>query len=478
MTAESREIVVIGGGIAGLAATLALHESGRDVVLLEAGSRLGGVIRTETTGGFVVEAGPDAILAQKPEGLALCRTLGLGDRLVPTNPALRTVFVLHQGRLHPLPEGMMLAVPTRVLPFLRSRLFSWPGKLRMGMDLVLPVRERDEDESIASLLRRRLGEEAVERLGEPLMAGIHAGDPEQLSIQATFPRFVELERRHRSLIRGMWASRPRGPAATRPAFYSLTGGLGEMVEALRCRLPAHAVRLGARVKGLRREAGRFAVKLADGSLLTTESVILAVPAPAAAPLLAEMSPEAGLLLQTVPFASSATVALGYRREDVAHPLDGYGMLVPRGERLRTSACSFVSSKFPGRAPEGHVLLRAFLGGARDADLLQLPDVELAALARREMQGILGLRGAPVLERVYRWPRATPQMTVGHLERMERLDRIVDGLPGLFLTGAGLHGAGIPDAIADGGRAARAAAGYVVAVPPSRLIHSARCPAAS
>jgi len=478
MTAESREVVVVGGGIAGLAATLALHESGRDVVLLEAGSRLGGVIRTETTGGFVVEAGPDAILAQKPEGLALCRTLGLGDRLVPTNPALRTVFVLHQGRLHPLPEGMMLAVPTRVLPFLRSRLFSWPGKLRMGMDLVLPVRERDEDESIASLLRRRFGEEAVERLGEPLMAGIHAGDPEQLSIQATFPRFVELERRHHSLIRGMWASRPRGPAATRPAFYSLTGGLGEMVEALRCRLPAHAVRLGARVKGLRREAGRFAVKLADGSLLTTESVILAVPAPAAAPLLAEMSPEAGLLLQTVPFASSATVALGYRREDVAHPLDGYGMLVPRGEGLRTSACSFVSSKFPGRAPEGHVLLRAFLGGARDADLLELPDVELAALARREMQGILGLRGAPVLERVYRWPRATPQMTVGHLERMERLDRIVDGLPGLFLTGAGLHGTGLPDAIADGGRAARAAAGYVVAVPPSRLIHSARCPAAS
>ncbi|HET6897974.1 MAG TPA: protoporphyrinogen oxidase [Vicinamibacteria bacterium] len=478
MTVESREIVVIGGGIAGLAAALALHEEGRDVVLLEAGPRLGGVIRTETPDGFVVEAGPDAILAQKPEGLALCRTLGLGERLVPINPVTRTVFVLHRGRLHPLPEGMMLAVPTRVLPFLRSHLFSWPGKLRMGMDLVLPGRARDEDESIASLLRRRFGTEAVERLGEPLMAGIHAGDPEQLSIQATFPRFVELERRHHSLIRGMWASRPRGPAATRPAFYSLTGGLGEMVEAVRRRLPAHAVRLAARVKGLRREAGGFAARLADGSSLRTSSVILAVPAPAAAPLLAEMSPEAGLLLQTVPFASSATVALGYRREDVAHPLDGYGMLVPRGEGLRTSACSFVSSKFPGRAPEGHVLLRAFLGGARDPDLLQLADDELAALARREMRDVLGLRGAPVLARVYRWRRATPQMTVGHLERMRRLDRIVEGLPGLFLTGAGLHGTGIPDGIADGGRAARAAAGYVVAVPPSRRIHSALCPAAS
>ena len=478
MTKESLEVVVVGGGIAGLAATLALHESGRDVRLLEAGARLGGVIRTETTGGFVVEAGPDAILAQKPDGLDLCRTLGLANQLVPINPVSRTVFVLHRGRLQPLPEGMMLAVPTRVLPFLRSRLFSWPGKIRIGMDLLMPRRACDEDESIASLLRRRFGEEAVERLGEPLMAGIHAGDPEQLSIQATFPRFVELERRHRSLIRGMWACRPRGPAAARPAFYSLAGGLGEMVDALRRRLPADTVRLAARVKGLRRETGGFAVTLADGSSLRTQCVILAVPAPAAARLLAEMSREAGLLLQTVPFASSATVALGYRREDVAHPLDGYGMLVPRGEGRRTSACSFVSSKFPGRAPEGHVLLRAFLGGARDPDLLQLTDSELAALARREMRDVLGLRGTPVLERVYRWPRATPQMTVGHQERMNRLDRIVEGVPGLFLTGAGLHGTGLPDAIADGGRAARAAAGYVVAALPSRLIHSARCPAAS
>jgi oxygen-dependent protoporphyrinogen oxidase len=472
------DVVVVGGGIAGLSAAFALQEAGRDVLLLEAGPRLGGVIRTEMVDGFVIEAGPDAILAQKPEGLALCRALGLADRLVPTTPRQQTVFVLRDGRLHSLPEGMMLAVPTRILPFLRSRLFSWPGKLRMGLDLFLPRRACDADESIASLLRRRFGREAVDRLGEPLMAGIHAGDPEQLSIRATFPRFVDLERRHRSLIRGMWASRPRGAATAAPAFYSLTGGLGEIVDAVRRRLPAYAVRLGARVKGVRREAGRFAIKLADGSWLRTESVILAVPAPAAAPLLAEMSPEAGLLLQTVPFASSATVALGYRREDVAHPLDGYGMLVPRGEGLRTSACSFVSSKFPGRAPEGHVLLRAFLGGARDPDLLQLTDAELAALARREMRDVLGLRGSPVLERVYRWPRATPQMTVGHLERMNRLDRIVEGLPGLLLTGAGLHGAGLPDAIADGGRAARAAAGYVVAAPPSRLIHSARCPAAS
>jgi protoporphyrinogen/coproporphyrinogen III oxidase len=475
---ESREVVVIGGGIAGLSAALALHDAGRDFLLLEAGPRLGGVIRTETTDGFVIEAGPDAILAQKPEGLELCRALGLADRLVPTNPQVRTVFVLHRGRLHPMPEGMMLAVPTRVLPFLRSRLFSWPGKLRMGMDVLLPRRAGEGDESIASLLRRRLGDEAVDRLGEPLMAGIHAGDPERLSIQATFPRFVELERRHRSLIRGMWASRPHGPAAGGPAFYSLAGGLGELVEALRRELPAARVRLAARVKRLQQEAGRLVITLPDGSSLDAQSVILAVPAHAAAPLLSGISPEASLLLQTIPFASSATVALGYRREDVTHPLDGYGMLVPRREGLRISACSFVSSKFPGRAPEGHVLLRAFLGGARDPDLLQLSDAELGALARRELRDVLGLRGEPALERVYRWPRATPQMVVGHLERMNRLDRIVDGLPGIFLTGAGLHGAGLPDAIADGARAAGAACAYVVAAPPSRFIQSARCPAAS
>jgi oxygen-dependent protoporphyrinogen oxidase len=472
------DVVVVGGGIAGLSAAFTLQAAGRDVLLLEAGPRLGGVIRTETVDGFVIEAGPDAILAQKPEGLALCRALGIADRLVPTTPRRRTVFVLRGGRLHPLPEGMMLAVPTRILPFLQSRLFSWPGKLRMGLDLLLPRRACDADESIASLLRRRFGREAVDRLGEPLMAGIHAGDPEKLSIQATFPRFVDLERRHRSLIRGMWASRPRGDAAGRPAFYSLAGGLGELVGALAGRLTAGSVRLGTRVTALRRDSGTFTLTLHDGSTLAAQSVILAVPAHAAAPLVSALSPEAALLLQTIPFASSATVALGYRRADVTHSLDGHGMLVPRSERLRCSACTFVSSKFPGRAPEGHVLLRAFLGGARDPEVLGLDDAELAALVRRERGPVLGLRGEPVLSRVYRWPQATPQMVVGHLDLVDRLDRIVEGLPGLFLTGAGLHGAGIPDGVADGGRVAREAAGYVVAAPPSRLIHSARWPAAS
>jgi oxygen-dependent protoporphyrinogen oxidase len=474
MTMARAEVVVVGGGIAGLSAALSLHEVGRDVLLLEAGPRLGEVIRTEAVDGFVVEAGPDAILAQKPEGLALCSAVGLADRLIPTSPRTRTIFVLHRGRLHPLPEGMMLAVPTRVLPFLRSGLFSWPGKLRMALDLLLPRRDHDDDESIASLLQRRLGAEAAARLGEPLMAGIHAGDPERLSIQATFPRFVELERRHGSLIRGMWVSRPRGPAAAPPAaFYSLAGGLGELVDALARRLPPASVRLGARVSALAPREGTLAVTLQDGATIAAQAVIMAVPAYAAAPLISALSPEAGLLLRTIPFTSSATVALGYRREDVSHPLDGYGLLVPRGEGLRCLACTFASAKFAGRAPEGRVLLRAVLGGARDPDALRLDDSGLAALVRREMGTVLGLRGVPVLERVYRWPRSTPQMVVGHLERIARLDAIVGRLPGLFLTGAKLHGAGLPDAIADGGRAARAAAAYVTACPAEGITPRSR-----
>jgi oxygen-dependent protoporphyrinogen oxidase len=468
------EIVVAGGGISGLAAALALHEAGRDVLLLEAASRYGGVIRTDTVDGFVIEAGPDSILAQKADGLALCRAVGLEDRLIPTSPETRTIFVLKGGRLHPLPEGMMLAVPTRPGPFLKSRLFSWPGKLRMGLDLVLPRRRATSDESIASFVRRRFGEEAAERLGEPLMAGIHAGDPERLSMRATFPRFVDLEARHRSLIRGLWASARAAPPASASAFYSLAGGLGELVQALVERLPPDRRRGGAAVTSLTRGEAGWAVGLADGTSVSARAVVLATPAHAAARLLGPLSAEAAGLLQSVPFASSATVALGYARQDVAHPLDGYGLLVPRGEGLRCTACTFVSSKFAGRAPEGHVLLRAFLGGTRDPDVLSLDDAEMVALVRREMGPVLGLGGMPVVARVYRWPHGTPQMEIGHLERMARLDAVLRDVPGMFLTGAGLRGTGLPDSIADGQRTAAAAGAFVAAgLPEPSVVTSDR-----
>jgi oxygen-dependent protoporphyrinogen oxidase len=447
-------VAIVGGGISGLAAAWTLHKRGTPFLLLEAEARFGGVVRTEREGGFVLEAGPDSMLAQKPEGLALCRELGLGPRVVPTNLEQRKVYVLHRRRLRALPEGMALAVPTRIVPFLTSSLFTPWGKLRMALELAVPARRDGADESVAGFLRRRFGQESVDRLGEPLLAGIHAGDPERLSVRATFPRFVELERRHGSLVRGMWAApRPRGAGAA--PFHSLLGGMGELVEALVARLPAAALRPSGAVTAIRRDAG-YALDTAAGPV-EAEAVILALPPPRAAGLLEPLVPEAGPALRAVRFASTATVLLGYRREDVAHPLDGYGAVVPATEGLRTTAFSFVSTKLPGRAPDGHALFRAFVGGMRDPQVLALDDAALVELVQSEMQGVLGLRGAPVLARVFRWPEATPQMEVNHLARMEDLDGRLAALPGLRVIGAGVRVTGMPDCIAEGSRAAEAVA---------------------
>jgi oxygen-dependent protoporphyrinogen oxidase len=454
----STRVAIIGGGISGLAAAFTLQKRGVPYALIEAERFLGGVIRTERRDGFLLEGGPDAMLAQKPEGLALARELGLGERLVPTNPDHRAVYILHRGRLHALPDGMMLAVPTKIGPFLRSGLFSWPGKLRMGLDLVIPGRRSDGDESIACFLRRRFGQQAVERLGEPLLAGIHSGDPERLSILAAFPRFRKLEQEHGSLVRGMWKTLPaRQPGeAPRAAFYSLRGGLRELVDALSLRIPREAVWTRQAVRGIARENGAYTLALDHGERLQAERVVVAAPGPKIAPALASAAPEAAKALAAIPFASTATVLLGYRREDVGHLLEGYGLVVAARERLRTTALSFVSTKFPSRAPEGHVLLRAFLGGARDGEVLSLGDQELVETVRAEMKKPLGLSGEPVMTRVFRWPAGTPQLEVGHLERMAAVEASLP--PGLFLSGAGVRSTGIPDSIADGTRAALAAAG--------------------
>jgi oxygen-dependent protoporphyrinogen oxidase len=456
-------VAIVGGGISGLVAGYALAKRGVPFVLLEASSRFGGVIRTEREGGFIFDGGPDAMLTQKPEAIALCRELGLADRLIPTSPTDRAVHVLHRGRLHPLPEGMMLAVPTRIAPFAASSLFSWPAKLRMGLDLVIPARRDGADESIASFLGRRFGGECVERLGEPLLAGIHSGDPARLSMRASFPRFLDLERRHGSLIRGMWAAgrAAKGQPPAGSAFMSLRGGLADLVEALVAKLPADCLRSGTAVSGIERRGSAFVLTMADAPPVEARAVILAAPPSQAAPLIAPLAPEAAGALAAIAFVSTATVFLGFRREDVAHPLAGYGFVVPRGEGLRTAAFTFVTSKFKERAPEGHVLLRGFLGGARDPDVLEgRDDAALAAIVRDEMGPLLGLRGAPLLTRVFRWPATTPQLEVGHLERIAELERRLEGVAGLFLSSAGIRVTGIPDCVADATRVAEAAAAFV------------------
>ena len=442
--------------MAGLVTTRALLRRGLAVTLLEADDRWGGVVRTVRESGFLFDAGPDSMLAQKPEGVALCRELGLGDRLLPTNTNVRTVYVLHRGRLHPMPEGMVLGVPTRMWPLAFSSLFSWPGKLRMGLEPFVPRRREAGDESIAAFIERRLGREALERLAEPLLGGIHAGDPARLSMRATFPRMIEMEQKHGSLLRGMRAASRHGGGS---AFVSLQGGMSELVEALVASIPAEARFAGAAVTALAREDDGFVVETA-ASRWRARAVVVAAPPPRASALMERILPEAAALLGGIGFASTATVMAGFRREDVAHALDGYGLVVPRREGRHTLACTFVSTKLAGRAPEGHVLLRGFLGGVRDAAILDGDDAALARVVLDEMTPVLGLRGAPLFTRVFRWRGVTPQMEVGHGERVAAIEARLPSVPGLFVTAAGFRGAGLPDVIADAQRTAEAVGAYV------------------
>lgn len=443
--------------MAGLAAAYALARRGRPFLLLEASDRWGGVVRSLREDGFLFEAGPDALLTTKPDAIALVRELGLESRVVPTNTELRTVYVVKGGRLHPMPEGMVLGVPSRWGPVFRSGLFSLGGKLRMALEPFVPRRAGGGDESIAAFVRRRLGREAWARLGDALLGGIHAGDTERLSIQATFPRLVELEAKHGSLVRGF--RRAPKASAESSAFVSLRDGLTEMVEALVTRLPRHALRTSALVDALAPAPDGWSVRV-GAETIEARAVVLAVPAPQAIPLLRACAPAVADELAAIRFVSTAIVLLGYARGDVAHALDGYGLLVPRTGGLHTTAASFFSTKFPGRAPDGFASLRVFLGGDHDPGFAEGDDASLLDTALREMTPLLGLRGQPVYARVCRWPRARPQMEVGHGERVARVDAMLGRLPGLFLTGAGLRATGLSDTIADGTATGEAASGHV------------------
>ena len=454
-------VAVVGGGITGLAAAHALARKSVPFLLLEKGPKLGGTIRTERAEGFLLDAGPDAFLAQKPEAVALCRELGLGDRLIPTNPIARAVSVLDRGRLHPLPEGMVLTVPTRILPLARSSLFSPWGKLRMALEPFVPARTDGSDETITSFVSRRLGREALERLAEPLLAGIHSGDPDRLSMNALFPRFVQLEKKHGSLIRGMRKAAPRRSSGE-PAsvFLSLQGGLSELVEALVAKLPASSIRQGDGVLRVRRGEGGYGLELASGGEVSASACILAAPLRVTERLLQNLSADLATKLAGIPTVSTAVVFLGFPRDQMPHALEGYGFVVPRTARRRILAATFVSSKFAHRAPDSHVLLRVFFGGSRDPEVLELSDSDLIGLARGELAGILGPLGSHCLARVYRWEQGTPQIEVGHADRLASIEAGLRGFPGLELAGNGLRGVGIPDCIADGKRSAEAVARFL------------------
>jgi oxygen-dependent protoporphyrinogen oxidase len=461
-------LVVVGGGVAGLAAAHRAVEIARErgialeLTLLEARERLGGTIATERLGGFLVEAGPDSFLSEKPWALALCTRLGVEDRLTRTDDRFRKVYVWRGGRLHPLPEGFQLLAPTRLAPFLRSPLFSWPGKLRMALDLVLP-RGHVDDESLGAFVRRRLGREALERVAQPLVAGIYTADPDALSLAATLPRFLELEKRERSILLALWraaraAPQPGTSGARWSLFVTFKEGMEELVATLAARLPVGAALVKHRVTGVERRGEAWRVDIDASGPMAADRVILATETHGAARLLRYVDPSLATLLGEIPYASSATISLGYRRADVPRALDGFGFVVPRAEGRALIACTFSSVKYPGRAPAGHVLLRCFVGGARDERILELDDASLARRARDELGQALGIEAEPVLTRLFRSPAAMPQYHVGHLARVETIERRLVGLPGLRLAGGAYRGVGIADCVRSGEDAAEQALG--------------------
>ena len=457
-------VVIVGGGMSGLAAAYELTRRRVPFVLFEAAPTLGGVVRTERVGGFVIDAGPDALLTQKPAAIDLCRELGLGDRLRPQ--AQRGSFLVRGGTLRALPEASVFGIPTDWWPFATSRAFSLRGKLRMAAEYVLPGRPADGDESIASFMGRRFGREAVDYLADPLLAGIHGGDAARLSMRALFPRFVELERKHGSLIRG-FRTAMRGRTGPPPApFVAPLGGLSEMVDALVAALPPGALRTGVRVEAVE-SIGRIGYRLhMDGGVtMIADAVMLATPPRITAPLVRDLDPALAGACARIPAVSAVTVALAYPKTAVRHPLRGTGVVVPRSEGMSISALTWVSSKWQGRAPDDHVLLRAYLGGARDPGAIDLTSDALLARAQRDVARLIGVTADPTLARVYRWPHANAQQEVGHLSLMGQIEDRLSAHAGLFISAAGFRGSGIADCVADGRRQAQAAA----AVVPRRLI---------
>lgn len=463
-----KRVVVIGGGISGLSTAYYLRQKALragvdiEVMLIEKERTFGGCIVTEKADGFVIEGGPDCFLSEKPWTIRLCEDLGLAHRLLCTNEENRRVFILSRGTLHELPEGFMLMIPTSFTPFLKSSLISLPGKLRMAVDLFLPRKRSGEEESLAQFVRRRLGNEALEKIAEPLVAGIHAGTPETMSLISTFPRFIQLEEEYRSLILGMMArkrkarqlaQRHSGPKRT--MFMALVGGMMELTDALSTRLDERSLLSHKKVVRIHRRGDSdphhptYEVHVEGGETMRANCVILATPVHVTAGLLKEMDETLSEVLSSIPSVSTATISLVYRGNEIHHPLNGFGFIVPRTEKRKVMASTWTSTKFTHRSPPGFVLLRAFVGGAQNEDLLNVDDEPMIEMVREELRDIMGITADPILTRIYRWEKSMPQYRLGHAQKLAQLEEGLLRYPGLYITGCAYRGIGISDCINDG-----------------------------
>jgi protoporphyrinogen/coproporphyrinogen III oxidase len=460
-----KRVAIIGGGISGLSAAYALEQyrqsGAAEYILFESSPRLGGVLRSEHIDGCIVEAGPDSFISEKPWAADLCRSLGIGDQLIGSNDAARKTYILVRDRLIAMPDGLMFMVPTKILPTGLSPLFSWSTKMRMARELHYPPQATNGDESVAAMVERHYGREIVDRLADPLLSGVYGGEAENLSVRAVLPRFAEMERVHGSLGRAMLAARQKMPKRDNqdkdkpraPLFTTLKNGMQFLPETLVARLNPGSLQTNCTVKAVQPAEGGWMVNT-DKDSAQFDSVIVALPARAASQLLANASANLSSELSAIGYSSSITVVLGYDRNVRESLPPGFGFLVPRSEGKRLLAATFMHNKFPLRAPEDRALLRCFFAGASADKVWDLSDDAIVAVVRNELLQILGLRAVPLFARVYKWKSAMAQYGVGHLERLERIERLRRELPGLALAGNGYRGIGVPDCVRSGQEAAK------------------------
>lgn len=462
-----RKIVVVGGGITGLACAWRVLEIARErkcpvqLLLVDEGRRLGGVISTLRRDGLRLESGPDAIFTEKPWGVDFLRRVGLESELIGTNPKYRKSFIAFAGRLSPVPEGFYMIAPSQIFPLLTTPILSLKGKLRAFCDLLISRRDNGGDESLDSFVSRRLGREILERMAQPMVGGIYASDPRDLSLEATFPAFLEMERDHGSVIRGLWA-RSRKSSHIRNAhgpryslFVAIDGGMERLIEKASEGIPRDSIKLGVSVKEVRltgKPAPKFRV-VGNGLDTEADAVCLTTPAWASASVLREMDGDLSADLDRIPYHSSATVNLVYKREDIPHPLDGFGFVVPEVEKKSVSGCTFSSVKFPGRCPEDKAILRCFMGFQPDRDQIEAPDKDLAGMAENVVKEYLGVSEEPILRHVTRYPRSMPQYRVGHRDLVKKIESRLEKFSGLAMAGNAFYGVGIPDCIHSGESAA-------------------------
>ncbi|MBZ5605807.1 MAG: protoporphyrinogen oxidase [Acidobacteriia bacterium] len=447
---NSKKVVIVGGGIAGLSAAYDLSRAGVETILFEKKPRLGGVIETQSWEDCVFDTGPDSFISQKPEALALIKELGLGDEVIGSNDHQRTTYILKKGRLVALPEGVMMIVPSKVMPMVKSPLLSWATKIRMGFELLRRPNGASPDRSVAEFVVDHFGQETLDYLAEPLLSGVYGGDPAKLSIASVLPRFLDMEKKYGSLGRAVMSA-PKPPSSGGSLFRSMKSGMTTVVNALSKFAHVRHEQVDA-VEPF--AAGRYRVR-AGGEWMEASDVIIAAPAWSAAALVGKMDAALAAKLGEIDYSSSLTLSLVYRNSEFDGKRAGFGFLVPAKERERVAAATFVGTKFPHRTPDDKIVLRLFLGGAGDEAILSESDESVVRVAREELRRILGVTAAPVHQIISRWPRSMAQYTVGHAGRISEIKERLAKLPGLYLAGNAYEGIGIPDCVRMGRAAAKA-----------------------